>query len=72
MELCAFNGKTWLRLSGKLVDDNRMAPKAAMLDAYPGLKKMYRVDDDNTQVLYFKDAEAVFYSFGKDPVVLKF
>ena len=22
VELCAFNGKTWLRLSGKLVDDN--------------------------------------------------
>ena len=72
VELCAFDGKTWLRLTGKLVDDNRMAPKAAMLDAYPGLKKMYKVDDDNTQVLYFKDAEAVFNTFGQKPVVLKF
>lgn len=72
VELCAFDGKTWLRLSGKLVDDNRMAPKAAMLDAYPSLKKMYKVEDDNTQVLYFKDAKAVFNSFGKKPVELKF
>lgn len=72
VELCAFNGKTWLRLTGKLVDDNRMAPKAAMLDAYPALKKMYKVDDENTQVLYFKDAEASFNTFGKKPVVLKF
>ena len=72
VELCAFDGKTWLRLTGKLVDDNRMAPKAAMLDAYPGLKKMYKVDDNNTQVLYFKDAEAVFNTYGQKPVVLKF
>ena len=72
VELCAFDGKTWLRLSGTLVNDDRREPKAAMLDAYPGLKKMYKVDDDNTQVLYFKDAEAVFNTFGQKPVVLKF
>lgn len=72
VELCAFNGKTWLRLSGKLIDDPRLAPKAAMLDAYPELRKMYKLEDPNTQVLYFKDAEAVFYSFDRKPVVLKF
>ena len=35
-----------------------------MLDANPGLKGMYSADDDNTQVLYFKNATATFASFG--------
>ena len=62
VELCSFDGQRWLRLSGTLVNDDRIQVKSAMLDAYPGLKKMYRADDDNTQVLYFKDATAVFSS----------
>ena len=72
VELCAFDGKCWLRLSGTLVDDNRRAAKAAMLDSYPGLKKMYSPDDNNTQVLYFKNATAVFSTFGAKPVTVKF
>ena len=72
VELCAFDGKTWLRLSGILVNDDRREPKAAMLDAYPGLKKMYSPDDGNTQVLYFRDATAVFNSFDRPPVTVKF
>ncbi len=72
VELCAFDGDNWLRLSGTLVDDDRYAPKVSMLEAYPGLKKMYSPDDGNTQVLYFKDATAVFYSFKNDPVTVKF
>ncbi len=71
-ELCAMKGDEWIRLSGTLVDDNRREAKASMLDAYPSLKKMYSPDDDNTQVLYFKDATATIYSFSHNPVVIKF
>ena len=71
-ELCAMKGDEWIRLSGTLVDDNRREAKASMLDAYPSLKKMYSADDDNTQVLYFKDATATIYSFSHEPVVIKF
>ena len=71
-ELCAMKGDEWIRLSGTLVDDNRREAKASMLDAYPSLKKMYSPDDDNTQVLYFKDATATIYSFTHDPVEIKF
>ena len=71
-ELCAMKGDEWIRLSGTLVDDNRREAKASMLDAYPSLKKMYSPDDDNTQVLYFKDATATIYSFSHDPVEIKF
>ncbi len=38
-----------------------------MLDLNPGLKAMYSSDDDNTQVLYFKDATATFSSFTEPP-----
>lgn len=63
-EICAFDGKTWLRLSGTLVRDDRVEAKTHMLDAHPSLKGMYSATDDNTEVLYFKNAAAVFYSFG--------
>ena len=74
VEICAFQPqkKCWLRLSGVLVDDDRREAKQAMLDAYPGLKKMYGVDDPNTQVLYFTHATATIDSFGAPQIVLKF
>ena len=74
VELCCFDGKTgsWLRLAGQLVRDERREAKADMLEHYPDLKKMYSADDDNTEVLYFKNATATIYSFGGAPKVVKF
>ena len=72
VELCCFNGKTWLRLSGTLVRDDRIEPKKDMLEKYPSLKAMYSAEDDNTEVLYFKDASATFSSFTEAPRVVKF
>ena len=69
-EICAFTDGVWLRLAGELADDDRREPKQAMLDKMPGLKGMYSADDDNTQVLYFKDATATFASFTAAPEVL--
>ena len=44
-----------------------------MLDNYPNLRGMYNENDDNTQVLYFKNATAVFTSFGGgEPKTVKF
>jgi uncharacterized pyridoxamine 5'-phosphate oxidase family protein len=54
------------------VTDDRIEAKQSMLDAYPQLANMYKVDDDNTHVLYLKDAVATFSSFGGDPKVVKF
>ncbi len=71
-ELCAMKGDEWIRVSGTLVNDDRREAKVAMLDAFPSLKSMYSPDDDNTQVLYFKDATATIYSFSHDPVVIEF
>ena len=72
VELCAFDGGKWLRVSGKLVRDDRVEAKAHMLASYPELQAMYSAEDDNTEVLYFEDATAVFASFADAPEVIKF
>jgi len=70
VELCAFKDGRWLRLSGKLVEDDRIEAKQSMLDAYPSLQGMYKADDGNTEVFYFEDATAVFSSFTSEPEVI--
>ena len=72
VELCAFKDGKWLRLSGKLVEDDRIEAKQSMLDAYPSLQGMYKADDGNTEVFYFEDATAVFSSFTSEPEVVEF
>ncbi|SEH42551.1 MULTISPECIES: pyridoxamine 5'-phosphate oxidase family protein [Atopobiaceae] len=67
VELCAWKGPKWLRVSGELVPDDRVAAKRHMLDAYPSLRDMYDENDENTIVLYFKDACATFSTFGPEP-----
>ena len=66
-EICAFKDGKWLRVEGELVNDDRREPKAAKLEKMPQLKAMYSADDDNTQVLYFRNATATFSSFTQPP-----
>ncbi len=72
VELCAFKDGKWLRLAGELIEDERIEPKQSMLDAYPSLQGMYKADDGNTEVFYFKNATATFSSFTSAPEVVKF
>ena len=72
VEICAFKGGKWLRLAGTLVRDDRREAKESMLEAYPMLKGRYSADDDNTEVLYFKDAAATFSSFTEAPRTVTF
>ena len=72
VEICALKNGEWLRVSGELVEDDRIEAKVSMLDAYPNLKSMYKADDGNTEVFYFKNAAATFYSFTKEPRTVKF
>ena len=66
-EICAFHEGRWVRVWGRLVNDDRREAKVAMLDKYPSLKRMYDPDDGNTQVLCFEDAQATFSSFMAPP-----
>ncbi len=72
VELCAFKGGEWLRLAGELVEDDRLEAKQAMLDAYPMLQNMYKADDGNTEVFYFKNATAQICAFTHEPEVTTF
>ena len=72
VEICAFKDGRWIRITGKLVRDDRTEAKADMLEKNPRLKGMYSAEDDNTEVLYFDEAEAVISSFTDEPKVIKF
>ncbi len=72
VEISAFHQGTWIRLSGELVEDDRVEAKKSMLDAYPNLRGMYDEKDENTQVFYFKNATATFASFGSAPETITF
>lgn len=72
VEISAFKDGKWLRISGELVEDDRVEAKKSMLDAYPELRGMYDENDGNTQVFYFKNATAVFSSFTSAPETITF
>ena len=67
VELCAFDGETWLRVSATAVEDDRVEARQDMLDHYPELQSMYAAGDGNTQVLALTDATATFSAFQAAP-----
>lgn len=71
-EICAFKDGVWVRVSGELVEDDRVEARKSMLDAYPSLRSMYDENDGNTQVFYFRNATAVFSSFKEPPETIRF
>ena len=72
VEVCAFKAGKWLRIAGKLIPDERVEAKKDMLDKNPSLRAMYDENDDNTIVLYFEDAVAIFSSFTEAPREIRF
>lgn len=72
VEICAFKDGKWVRISGELVEDDRVEARKSMLDAYPELRSMYDENDENTQVFYFKNAVATFSSFTSAHETIKF
>ena len=73
IEICAMDKqRRWIRLSGEAVEDNRIEVKKHMLDAYPQLRDRYNENDDNTLVLYLKNAVASIESFGGEKKEIKF
>ena len=72
VELCAFKDGKWIRVTGKLVRDERVEAKKDMLDKNPILRSMYNENDDNTEVLYFESGVAIISSFTEEPKVIEF
>ena len=71
-EICAFKDGMWLRVSGELVNDDSIEAKKSMLDVYSNLRGMYDENDNNTQVLYFKNGVAKFSSFTAPEEIIEF
>lgn len=72
VEICAFKDGKWVRITGKLIPDDRREAKKDMLDKNPTLRGMYNEDDDNTIVLYFESAKATISSFTEPPKTIDF
>jgi uncharacterized pyridoxamine 5'-phosphate oxidase family protein len=72
VEICAFKDGRWIRVTGKLIADDRVEAKKYMLDQYPDLRGMYDENDDNTIVLYFESGRAVISSFTEAPKFIEF
>jgi uncharacterized pyridoxamine 5'-phosphate oxidase family protein len=72
VEICAFKDGKWIRISGKLIADDRVEAKKDMLDKNPNLRGMYDENDDNTIVLYFESAITVISSFTEAPKTIEF
>ena len=72
VEICCFKDGRWLRVTGKLIADDRIEAKKDMLDKNPDLRRMYDENDDNTIVLYFETGTATFSSFTEEPRVIEF
>ena len=72
VEICAFKDGQWLRIEAEAVNDDRVEAKAHMLDNYPHLKAMYSAEDDNTAVLWLRNATATFSSFTAPSKTVKF
>ena len=70
--ISAVCGSKWIRINTKLVKDERVAAKKAMLDANPNLRAMYNENDGKVEVLYFTDTVSTISSFTEAPVVEKF
>lgn len=72
IEISGTIGGKWIRVEGEVVRDDRYEAKFDMLEHNPELKSLYSADDDNTEVLYLKNAKATFYSFVDAPREVEF
>ena len=65
------NGAEWIRVSGKLVNDDDVVMKQYILDQNPELKQLYQADD-NMAAMYITEGEARFFSFNEPERRVKF
>lgn len=73
VEICAMKGDEWIRVTAKLVEDDRVEAQESMLNEYPSLRAMYKTGPDgNTIVYYLKDAVATISSFSHAPIEIQF
>ena len=73
VQICAMtpDGR-WIRLTADAVPVEDVAAAEHMLDAYPGLRGMYKPGDGNTAIFALENGRAVISSFTAPPVEIEF
>ncbi|MBP5693926.1 MAG: pyridoxamine 5'-phosphate oxidase family protein [Bacilli bacterium] len=71
-EICAFNGKEWIRIACELVEKDDRNLRIAMLEKMPSLRAMYNEDDGNMVLFELRNAKATFSSFASAPETIEF
>jgi uncharacterized pyridoxamine 5'-phosphate oxidase family protein len=72
IEIATTNEKgDWLRIQAEAFEDDRVEAKESMLVAYPHLRNIYDVNDENTLTFYLENVVATIESFSaeKDTIV---
>lgn len=72
IEICALKDGRWIRIEAKAIRDDRREAKVSMLEENKNLNNSYSADDDNTEVLYLKDAKATIKSFDGENKIINF
>ena len=67
VELCAFDGGQWIRVTAKARLDEDLEAQKHMLEGYPSLRAMYAPGDGNTAVFALEEGTAVIASFSEAP-----
>lgn len=63
VEICAYNGKEWIRIKTILIEDRRIVAKKSFLDNNEYLRNMYNENDDKTVVLYLENSKVAITNF---------
>ena len=63
VEICAYNGKEWIRVKTTLIEDGRVEAKKAFLDNNEYFRNMYNENDGKTVVFYFENSKVVITNF---------
>lgn len=72
IELCGmYKGGEWLRVSGTLVEDNRIEIQEAMLKDPTGPSQIYKAGDGRFVTFKLENAEALKYNFYSAPEEIK-
>ena len=72
VEISGMADGKWIRLTAKVVLDERVEAQEHMLQAYPSLRAMYQPGDGNTEVFYLKNAKVQICSFTEAPQAFEF
>lgn len=68
IEISGMAKGTWLRLTAKAIQDNRIEARQKMLEENPSIAGMYAADDGIMEVFYLTEGTGTVYAFNSEPV----